>query len=72
MCMGPEANTCYHRANSGLIGWLFNGTSAQKGQFVPTAGEETGSVGYIGWPTRSIQCIVGYLTLHDNNVTQFA
>jgi len=26
-------------------GWLFNGTSTQKGQFVPTAGKKTGSVG---------------------------
>jgi len=28
-----------------LVGWLFNGTSTQKGQFVPTAGRESGSVG---------------------------
>jgi len=34
------------------VGWLFNGTSTQKGQFVPELlGRETGSVGY-GWPTR--------------------
>jgi len=37
-----------------MIDWLidwFNGTSTQKGQFVPTEGQETGSLGY-GWPTR--------------------
>jgi len=29
-----------------LVGWLFNGTSTQKGQFVPTAGgRETDLVG---------------------------
>jgi len=27
-----------------LVGWLFNGTSTQNGQFVPPAGTETGSV----------------------------
>jgi len=28
------------------LGWLLNGTSTQNGQFVPTAGRETGLVGY--------------------------
>jgi len=28
-----------------LVGWLFNGTSTQKGQFVPNAGRENSSVG---------------------------
>jgi len=28
-----------------LAGWLFNGTSTQKGQFVPTVGRETVKVG---------------------------
>jgi len=29
------------RRTGGLVVWLFNGTSTQKGQFVPTAGRET-------------------------------
>jgi len=45
------------------VGWLFNGTSTQKGQFV---GRETSSVGK-RWPT---EYNAYYLTIHDNNVTQ--
>jgi len=47
-----------------LIGWLFNGTSIQNGQFVPSVEEGN---------RLSRQTIYNayYLTLHDNNVTQF-
>jgi len=51
-----------------LVGWLFNGMSTQKGQFVPTVGE-----GYRLSQLRmanEIQCILPYVT-HDNNITQF-
>jgi len=39
-----EESVCQAEQNV-FIGWLLNGTSTQKGQFVPTAGRETGSVG---------------------------
>jgi len=41
--------------------------STQNGQFVPTVGRETSSVGW-GWPTKYNAY---YLTLHDTNATQF-
>jgi len=40
-CPGTRSET----GSGGAVGWLFNGTSTQKGQFVPTVGRETGSVG---------------------------
>jgi len=48
------------RSNFTLVGWLFNGTSTQKGQFVPTAGEGN-------WLSRlrmanEIKCILHYVT----------
>jgi len=46
-----------------LVGWLFNGTSTQKGQFVPTAGE--GNRLSRLRMANEMQC-----KLHDNNVTQ--
>jgi len=52
-----------------LIDWLFNGTSTQKGQFVPTAGGD-----YLSRlrMANEIQCTLPYVTpLQDNNVTQF-
>jgi len=39
------ADCCIFAAQQLEVGWLFNGTSTQKGQFMPTAGRATGSVG---------------------------
>jgi len=44
----------------GLVGWLFNGTSTQKGQFVPPAGRETGSSRLR--MVNKMQCILSYVT----------
>jgi len=49
------------------ISWLLNGTSTQKGQFVPTVRE-----GNRLSRLKMANEINAYdLTLHDNNVTQF-
>jgi len=37
--MTIDDNKLVGRSVGWLVGWLFNGTSTQKGQFVPTAGE---------------------------------
>jgi len=50
-----------------LIDWLFNGTSTQKGQFVPTAGEGN----RLSRLSMAKRYTAYYITLHDNNVTQF-
>jgi len=48
--------------------WLvFNGTSTQKGQFVLTAGERN----WLSQLRTANEIQSYYLTLHDNNVTQF-
>jgi len=48
------------------IGWLFNSTSTQKGQFVPTAGQENRVI-----QLRMVKaCNAYYIMLHNNNVTQ--
>jgi len=52
-----------------MVGWLFNGTTTQKGQFVPTVGD--GNRLSRLRMANEIRCIGYYLTLHDNNVTQF-
>jgi len=44
--------------NALLIDWLFNSTSTQKGQFVITAGEETGSIWTNHW------CNINYIMHH--------
>jgi len=43
-----------------LVGWLFNGTSKQKGQFVPTA-EEGNRLSRLRM-ANEIQCILPYVT----------
>jgi len=45
-----------------LFGWLFNGTSTQKGQFVPTAGEENRQR-----MANEIQCTPPYVTRQQCN-----
>jgi len=53
-----------------LVGWLFNGTSTQKGQYVPTVGVGN----WLSWlriANEYRRYSAYYLTLHDNNVTQF-
>jgi len=40
----PTASTKPLTRSQQLVGWLFKGTSTQKGPFVPTAGKDTGSV----------------------------
>jgi len=48
-----------------LIDRLFNGTSTQKGQFVPTAGKGNAQAAKDG------QRDTMHNIIHDNNVTQF-
>jgi len=50
---------------SGWLDWVFNGTSAQKCRFVPTAGE--GNCLMRLRIANEIKCS----KVHDNNVTQF-
>jgi len=45
---------------SRLVGWLFKGTSIQKGQFVPTTGEGN-MLSRLGM-ANEIQCILPYIT----------
>jgi len=49
-----------------LVSWLFNSTSTQKGQFVPTAGRETDLVGRLRM-ANEIQCILSYVTQQQCN-----
>jgi len=42
------------------VGWLFNGTSTQKGQFVPIAREGTGSVGFKDGQRDTMHIILRY------------
>jgi len=43
-----------------VVGWLFNGTSTQKGQFVPTAGEGN-RLSRLRMANK-IKCILPYVT----------